>query len=114
MNISTKTPLIYYFLKIFFPKIKKDTAIITWKGICYTKNELPEYLRVHESIHLAQQDIHGPYKFLFKYIFSKDFRRLQEFQAYKVQYRWMLDNGFNHKEARRLSLDQLDRLEYRL
>lgn len=113
MQVNKKTPLIYYFLKIFFPKIQKESCIIAWNDNIYSKKRLPNDMLVHEMVHLRQQK-KGKWKHLFKYILSKRFRFDVEFEAYHKQLDYLLAGGMDYYKATERTINQLKRPEYGL
>ena len=46
------------------------------------KNPNNKHLLAHEMVHIKQQKREGVLKYLFKYVFSRDFRYKVEFEAY--------------------------------
>lgn len=88
MDISTRKPLIWPLVKIFFPAAKWGEVIVTWGRKIYCKVPFGEDLLAHETIHLMQQNFSYWRGIIwwFKYIYSAAFRLSQEIPAHEKQW----------------------------
>ena len=102
-------PIITPILKLFFP-IRKET-IITWGDTIYVEKGviMKEDVRQHELVHIKQQKSSKWYGlwFMIRFITSKMFRTEVELEAFKAQYKYICDNGYDKKFHLRLMANEL-------
>lgn len=65
-----------------------DTICFTYGDTCFTDTPLTKDLIKHESTHTRQQG-NNPDEWWDKYIESKEFRYIQELEAYRNQYNYL-------------------------
>ena len=86
-------------------------AVFTYGETVYTIDgqKLPGHLIAHEAAHIHQQKQHdgGPAGWWDQYLDDSDFRLDEELQAYRVQYRVLLNE--NDRKTRRTWLDHMAR-----
>lgn len=88
-----------------------NEAIFTYGETVYTISgkKLPGHLIAHEAAHITQQKRHdgGVKGWWAQYLIDSDFRLDEELQAYRVQYRVLLDE--EDRKTRRTWLDHMAR-----
>lgn len=107
MKIKNSYPPNYDELIKHFDIADNPNIIFTYGNKLYVPNKqnIPDDLIVHESIHMEQQKKIGVKEWWNKYIFDIDFRIDQEAEAYNAQYKY-LKESFNRHD-RRAKLKQL-------
>lgn len=89
-----------------FPHVREHKgAIFCYGDVIYTPNLEPgqgiaPHLVVHESVHMRQQkEAGGPEAWWERYLADVEFRLVQEVEAYRAQYHFVLTNHGNDKRA---------------
>ena len=87
-------PKYFWIIKIFFPAADPARVIITFADKIYTRGQLSPDLWEHEKTHNRQQKFSKWYAtyWWIKYIVSRRFRFSQELEAYRIQYKFALNN----------------------
>ncbi len=87
-RIIYRRPLLWFVVKIFFPKAKWGEIAFTFGNTIYSPREMRDDLIIHELVHMKQQRgsrLLGCVWFM-KYVISKKFRVRIEIEAYRAQY----------------------------
>lgn len=104
MRIVKKKPILWFIVKLFFPKADLKTSAFTFGNTIYTFCELAPHQIVHEKVHMEQQGHSKVYATLFfiLYVFSKKFRREVEIEAYKKQFEYIKNTTSDPKIVSRV------------
>jgi hypothetical protein len=99
-------PLLEQYERIF--NINKYT-IFAYDGTIYCDYELPDYLLIHEQVHLEQQETLGLENWVKYYLGDVQFRLNMELEAYLEELDFIKDRNFRAKirleSAKALSSD---------
>ena len=76
-----------------------DGIVITYGDTVYSKYDLSPDLIVHEGVHVEQQKVMGPEKWWEMYLEHKEFRLLEEVDAYSAQIKFIKSNVKDRNEA---------------
>ena len=90
MNFQIKKkPFYWNFLKLFFKGYNHRRTYVAFRNCIYVPELLADdhdAIIEHEKVHLIQQkNFGGHWRWLFKYLFDKEFRYLQEVPGYAAQ-----------------------------
>ena len=94
-KIIKKRPPFWRILKIFFPEYDPDgTVSVAFGRTIYTNQEIPKDYIVHEEQHLKQHCHSYTIAVLWwiMYCLSKSFRYSQERDAFRTQFKWIMEN----------------------
>ena len=86
------------------PMVSKTPGVIfTYGDIIHNPSgkEVRDHLLHHESIHMGQQKAMGPEKWWEQYLADPDFRLSQELEAYRAEYKFLMEN-YNREDRRKL------------
>lgn len=67
-------------------------TVFTYGDTIHAKSKMSEDLLRHELTHVKQQTEMGKEIWWDRYFTDKEFRTAQELEAYRAQYKWVLDN----------------------
>ena len=87
-KLSKEIPSIYPRLNEAFGVLFKD-IIIAYGDTIYCADDLPQHSIEHELVHLQQQKFLGAEEWWNLYITDKNFRLIQEVEAYKKQINYL-------------------------
>ncbi len=106
--IKHEKPAIYETLKEKFNVHWEGQGgcVISYFPHIYSKHPIPLDLEKHEEVHLRQQQEMGVEKWWETYINNKNFRLLQEVEAYKAQIEW-INKAIKDREVRFRRVDRL-------
>lgn len=108
MNILAEKPPNYEDIKKKFPAVNWNTIIVTYYPNIYCMNYVDKFKRVHEAVHLVQQEKYGVEKWWKDYFSNKDFRLSQELEAYGAEVREIKTDFFSlNKKERRQAINQI-------
>ncbi len=62
-----------------------EKTVFAWDGVIYSNFPLPEHIKIHERVHLQQQEKYGLMEWKDKYLHSPVFRLGMEIEAYKEE-----------------------------
>ena len=99
LKISFNNPPNYKVLTKRFPAIKHNMNVVfTYGDTLYvlTDRNVSEELMTHEEVHSKRQLKMGAEKWWIEYCNSEEFRLAEELEAYRAQYKYMLDNYNRH------------------
>lgn len=103
MKILAKYPPNYERICRNFPSVKLNYVIFTYGDTVYNPSgvELTGDLIAHEGTHIKQQEKIGKDEWWDRYFIDLEFRMEQELEAYRVQYKYAIDN-YNRANRKRL------------
>lgn len=104
MIVPTYPPNIDAILKVLPMVGKTPGAIFTYGENIHVPSgrvQLPDHLQHHEEVHIKQQKAMGPEKWWDEYLTNPDFRLLQELEAYRAEYKFVMEN-YNRDTRRKL------------
>ncbi len=108
MKIIHEIPSIYYEIKKYFPTATWGRLIITYYPNVYCSTDIEDIKKIHEAVHLKQQEEIGVEKWWHMYFHDISFRRKEEIEAYQAEVEWMKANP--DKMSREMRRNHVDRI----
>lgn len=102
MKFSKEIPPIYAKLHVMFGVNWSDGLVITYGDTVYCASDLSEDLKVHEGVHVIQQEKMDKDVWWDKYLSDVKFRLEQETAAYLAQAQYIKANMNRHDRRSRL------------
>ena len=90
LKFSNELPPVWYALEKKFG-VKWGTVSVTYGDTVYSQDPISEDLKAHEAVHIRQQG-NDPAGWWQRYLEDPDFRRTQEIEAYREQFRFIKKN----------------------